>query len=176
MKRSSILFACVFLFNLNTFSQSIFISDLVFENSIDIEHVSIQKNKVTIQSHKDLILPSKVIESYINRGFEVVVKSKKDIDVSAFLSFNAQSKNQFILECEDKGQIYFKSFSGITSKNKPLNLRIKTKGNIIVKENVVLNTNGGEIRLQAFEESKRFKKNDNEKNKIYAFTTTTPLH
>jgi autotransporter-associated beta strand protein len=169
MKRSSILFACVFLFNLNTFSQSIFISDLVLENSIDIEHVSIQKNKVTIQSHKDLILPSKVIESYINQGFEVVVKSKKDIDVSAFLSFNAQSKNQFKLECEDKGQILFRSFSGIASQNHPLNLRIKTKGNIIVKENVVLNTNGGEIRLQAFEESKRLKKNAT--NKIEVFGT-----
>jgi DNA-directed RNA polymerase subunit L len=169
MKRSSILFACVFLFNLNTFSQSIFISDLVLENSIDIEHVSIQKNKVTIQSHKDLILPSKVIESYINQGFEVVVKSKKDIDVSAFLSFNTQSKNQFILECEDKGQILFRSFSGIASQNHPLNLRIKTKGNIIVKENVVLNTNGGEIRLQAFEESKRLKKNAT--NKIEVFGT-----
>ena len=169
MKRSSILFVCVFLFNLNTFSQSIFISDLVLENSIDIEHVSIQNKKVTIQSQKDLILSSKLIESYINQGFEVVIKSKKDIVVSASLSFITQSKNQFVLECEDKGQILFRSFSGIASQNQLLNLTVKTKGDIIVKENAVLSTNGGEIRLQAFEETKRLKKNAT--NKIEVFGT-----
>ena len=92
MKLLSIIFA--FLFNLNTFSQSIFISDLVSENSIAIEQVSFQNKKVTIQSQKDLIVSSKVIESYINQGFEVVVKSKKDIDVPASLHFNTQIKNQ----------------------------------------------------------------------------------
>jgi hypothetical protein len=94
VKLLSIIFAFVFLFNLNTFSQSIFISDLVSENSIAIEHVSIQNKKVTIQSQKDLIVSSKVIESYINQGFEIVVKSKKDIDVPASLHFNIQIKNQ----------------------------------------------------------------------------------
>jgi autotransporter-associated beta strand protein len=167
VKLLSIIFA--FLFNLNTFSQSIFISDLVSENSIAIKQVSFQNKKVTIQSQKDLIVSSKVIESYINQGFEVVVKSKKDIDVSASLHFNTQSKNQFILECEDKGQILFRSFSGIASQNHPLNLTVKTKGNIIVEENVVLNTNGGKIRLQAFEETKRLKKNAT--NKIEVFGT-----
>jgi autotransporter-associated beta strand protein len=165
VKLLSIIFAL--LFNLNTFSQSIFISDLVSENSIGIEHVSIQNKKVTIQSQKDLIVPSKVIESYINQGFEVLVKSKKNIDVSASLHFNTQFKNQFILECEDKGQIVFSSFSGIASQNHPLNLTIKTKGDIIVKENAVLRTNGGEIKLQAFEETKRLKKNATTKIEVF---------
>jgi autotransporter-associated beta strand protein len=165
VKLLSIIFAL--LFNLNTFSQSIFISDLVSENSIGIEHVSIQNKKVTIQSQKDLIVPSKVIESYINQGFEVVVKSKKNIDVSASLHFNGQFKNQFILECEDKGQIVFSSFSRIASQNHPLNLTIKTKGDIIVKENAVLRTNGGEIKLQAFEETKRLKKNATTKIEVF---------
>ena len=98
-------------------------------------------------------LPVALIESYLNQDKDVRVESEGDILFSGLIHKTTQKSTTLTLTSKNAGLISFVDGSKIYSSKGKLNINVITEGSIVFSSISFLQTNGGNIRLKAFEVS-----------------------
>jgi len=112
-----------------------------------------------ISGEKGQKFPAVLIENYLNQGKNVIFKMEGDIHFNTSIKKTAAANTASLqIVSTNKGKIIFGNNAAIISEKGELAVLLQTKGNIIIAERAKISTNGGAIRLQAFEQKIRFSK------------------
>jgi autotransporter-associated beta strand protein len=152
-------FTFLFLsFNFVFFSQNIKISEQHSKNQNDNFYLNKDVNQAILCAYEDIEVSSKLIEKYLDQGFEVILKTKKNIEISAPIFYERNQKGILKFISEDTGTIQMTNLAKIVSTKSRLDFIIKTQGNIKINPSTHIQTNGGDIQLKAFKQTQKIKR------------------
>jgi autotransporter-associated beta strand protein len=161
-------FTFLFLsFNFVFYSQNIKISEQDSKNQNDNFYLNKDANQAILYAYEDIEVSSKIIEKYLDQGFEVILKTKKNIEISAPIFYERNQKGILKFISEDTGTIQMTNLAKIVSTKSRLDFIIKTQGNIKINPSTHIQTNGGDIQLQAFENTTKLKRNPTNTIEVY---------